>query len=198
MSPPGHPPPDDRSTRLRGAIRWLVMGCIGALTTLSIFAAMALSIDATEILQRMFRLFPLIQTELSTTEECQGEGSHLPAPVLIEGIVGHLNDGAFRPLPDTEVTGDDSVSRSVVLEISNEGGFRFATTFPSEAPSPCSLDERSTGGETQLLIFQALGCRERRVPVTRAWVPHRIVLECPSRQGIPPRTTGRDLRDENV
>lgn len=183
MFPPNDPPPDDRSARIRGAIRWIFAVCIGVFTTLSIFGAMALSIDATAIVERMFRYFPLIPAEISTTDECQTDDADGPAPVLIEGVVGHLDDGAFRPLPDSEVTGDDSVSRTVVLELSHEGEFRFATSFPSDAPSPCGRDESSTGGESQLLIFRAPGCSERRVPVTRAWVPHRVVLECPSRRG---------------
>ena len=179
MSPLDESPPDDRSTRIRGALRWLLAVCIGVLTTASIFAVMALSLDATAIVERMFRYFPLTQTELSTTDECRTDDSDLPAPVLIEGVVGRLDAGAFRPLPDTEVVGDDAVSRAVAVELSDAGEFRFATTFPSDAPSPCGGDEPATGAETQLLVFRAPGCTERRVPVTRAWVSHRIVLECP-------------------
>jgi hypothetical protein len=182
MPGPDDPSPDDRSTRIRGAIRWLVTGAIGVLTTLSIFAAMAFSLDATDLVGRLFRLFPLTQTELATTDECRTDASHLPAPVLIEGVVGHLSGGAFRPLGDAAALGDDSVTRAVAVEISAGGAFRFATTFPSDAPSPCGPG-RPTGGESQVLTFQAPGCIERRVPVTRAWVPHSIVLACPERRG---------------
>ena len=74
--------------------------------------------------------------------------------------------------------GRNAISDAIAVEVSGDGRFQFVTSFRSEAPSPCGEQVAPSGGEGQYLVFNALGCAERRVPVTRAWVTHRVVLDC--------------------
>jgi hypothetical protein len=149
---------------------------IGVAMTVCVFIAMSTLAEGPSILQRLFRIFPLIFAEVSTTDECA-------RPVLnnvlsIEGTVGTIGDAGFRPLADAEVIGSNAISDAVEVEVASDGRFRFATTFRDEAPSPCGEQVVASGGERQRLVFRAPGCAERRVPVTRAWVTHRVILDC--------------------
>ena len=98
--------------------------------------------------------------------------------LTIEGTVGRNDGSGFQPLPDAVVVGQNAISDSIAVEVSGDGRFQFVTSFRNEAPSPCGEQVAPDGGEAQLLIFDAPGCAERRVPVTRAWVTHRVVLDC--------------------
>jgi hypothetical protein len=176
MSGSNDSPAPRRSPRHRGAVRLVAAAGVGVLTTALIFVVMALLIDPTALVDRMFRIFPLIQTELAADEACE-DGPLLRA-VTIEGVVGHIRDGVLRPLRDVEVVGGERESEAVPVDVSADGSFRFATAFPDAAPSPCDGRQRAPVAVAQQLFFRAPGCAERRVPITRAWVPHAIVLDC--------------------
>jgi hypothetical protein len=170
-TPPPHSP-------LRSATRWAVAGAVGAGITLGLFVAMSVVTEGTSLLERVFRLFPLIRAEISTTDECAAAGRSLPEVVPIAGTVGTDDGGGFRPLADAQITGRNAISDAIDVEVDGNGTFRFATSFPSDAPSPCAESGAATGGERQQLVVRAPGCAERRVPVTRAWVAHRVLLDC--------------------
>lgn len=176
MPTPLDPPADSRSARLRGALRWLVALAVGGATTLGLFALMAGVVDATWIVQRMFRIFPLTQTPFASDEDCSERA--LWRAVAIEGVVGTLRGGALRPLPGMRAEGHDPVSGTVAVDVAADGSFRFAAAFADEAPSACAGAATRTSGPPPRLVFRAPHCKERVVPVTAAWVPHAIVLDC--------------------
>ena len=178
MTAPPTPPPERPPSPLRGAVRWLVAGAVGVAITSCVFVAMSLVTEGTSILEQMFRIFPLTRGEVSTTDECARADSVLGDAITIEGTVGTKSGDGFRPLAGAEVIGSNAISDAIAVEVSGEGRFRFVTSFRSEAPSPCGERVAPSGGERQRLVFRAPGCAERRVPVTRAWVPHRVVLDC--------------------
>ena len=176
---PGPPPSPERSrSPLRGVARWLVAGAVGAAITLGVFVAMAALTEGRSLLDRMFRIFPLTSAGLSTTDECARADTIAGSAVIIEGTVGTNRGGRFQPLPDAEAIGSNAISDAIAVELAGDGRFRFVTSFPGEAPAPCVDETAPTGGERQQLVFRAPGCRERRVPVTRAWVAHPVVLDC--------------------
>jgi hypothetical protein len=159
-----------------------VAGGIGAGTTLGLFFAMSAVVDGTSILQRIFRIFPLIRAEISSTDECARAGTVLSNALAIEGTVGTSSGDGFRPLANAEIIGRNAISDAIAVDVSGDGRFRFVTSFESDAPSPCGERVAATGGDRQQLLFRAPGCAPRRVPVTRAWVPHRVLLDC---TGVP-------------
>ena len=72
-------------------------GGIGAGTTLGLFFAMSAVVDGTSILQRIFRIFPLIRAEISSTDECAQAGTALSNALAIEGTIGTSSgDGSTR------------------------------------------------------------------------------------------------------
>lgn len=172
------PPPGPPPSHWRSAARWLLAAGVGAGITLALFIAMSVVVEGTAILERMFRLFPLQRAEISSTDECARPDRVLANAVTIEGTVGSFDGDGFRPLPDARVTGRNALSDAIDVEVDGDGRFRFVTSFRSEAPSPCGDESAPTGGERQQLVLRAPGCAERSVPVTRAWVDHRVVLDC--------------------
>ena len=158
---------------LAAILRWLVAASLATLVTLVIFIAMTRMIDGTWLLDSLIRVFPLTQTEIPPGDECS------PSPLLgpaisIEGVVGRYRDGDFDPLPAAEVVGHNALGKEVLVEVSEHGIFRFVTAFADESPSPCPR----VPTRDQKLRIRADGCQERSVPVTRAWLPHRVLLEC--------------------
>jgi hypothetical protein len=166
---------------VRSAIRWIVAGGVGAASALALFAAMAASIEGVDIVERLFRIFPLTQTVLPDTDECGADGtaSHLAVP--IEGVVGHLRDDGMAPLPDATVVGENAITGTMPVDVSSNGTFRFVAAFPNDEPSACRDAESVTEGAPQQLVVRAPGCAERIVPVTAAWVPHTVLLDCAGR-----------------
>jgi len=172
--------PDDDSDppRFRSALRYLIAGAIGGATALGIFATMAWTFDVSSIVMRMFRIFPLIQTSLEGEGAC--DESDLWQAVIIEGAVGTLRNGELQALPGASAEGRDGSDRVVPIDIAADGSFRYVAAFPNEAPTTCDRGERSPIGPPPTLVVRAPGCAERVVPITRAWVPHAISLDCSS------------------
>jgi hypothetical protein len=180
MVAPNDPETERRFPLLRGLLRWLVAGGVGALASLALFVGMGWLLDTSHLMDRLFRVFPLKQTVLDADEAC-GDTPLLRA-VTIEGVVGTLRAGRLQPLVDAEVRSDGPGSGTRPVEVSGDGGFRLVAAFPDDRPSPCDTGARSATAPVQHLIVRAPGCSERRVPITRAWVPHAVLLECPDRR----------------
>jgi hypothetical protein len=159
-------------------LRWLVAGGLATVVTLALFVAMTHMIDGTAILESLIRVFPLIQIELPPPDEDCSDGPRLDNAVYIEGVLGHYASGTFRPLGDAEIFGLNALGNEQLVEVSETGVFRFVTAFPSQAPSPCPVAEVIP----QRLRIRAEGCQERSIPVTPAWIPHRVLLQCPGRE----------------
>jgi len=159
---------------------WLAAGGVGAAITACLFVLMAVLVDASDLVARMFRIFPLSQTEVSPNDSCAIPS--LRRAITIEGVVGRLRAGTLQPLPDAAILSDDPLSGRRTVEVSAEGSFRFVAGFPDDAPAPCGDTERPAIDTVQHLVIRAAGCTERTLPVTRAWVPHTILLDCPARE----------------
>lgn len=158
---------------MMAALRWLVAGGLATAVTVLIFATMTRLVDGSWILDKIIRVFPLHQTQLTPEDECDAVPP-LGGAVTIHGVVGSYRDGVFHPLPQARIVGRTALGAESEVEVDPNGVFRFATAFPNEAPSLCPPPETVD----QQLRIQAPGCRERTVPVTRAWVPHRVLLDC--------------------
>jgi len=180
MIGPDEPAPPGRHPFLRAALRWLMAACVGSVASLSIFVLMTRVVDASGLVDRLFRVFPLIRTELDPDEAC-GDASLLRA-VSVDGVVGTLRDGRVEPLADAVVVSEDARSGPRPVDVSAEGRFRVVAAFPDDRPSACPPGERAAAGAALHLVVNAPGCSERRVPVTQAWVPHSVLLECPDRR----------------
>jgi len=172
---PPHPP----APAARAALRWLVAAAIGGGTSIALFVGMATAIDAVDIVERMFRIFPLTQTILTDADACASDEISSHRAVPIEGVVGFWRGETFIPLADAEVTGENAVTGAVPVEVGADGAFRFVAAFPNEAAAACGGAPAEAA--PQGLSVRAPGCANRRVPVTGAWVPHAIALECPER-----------------
>lgn len=172
---------DARWLRVRAAIRWLVAGSVGLAVTLSLFVAMAASLNGVDIVGRLFRIFPLTQTAITSPDECAegGIASHLA--VAIEGVVGHLRGDQLTPLSDADLIGDNAITGETPVDVADDGSFRFIAAFPNDDPAACRETKPLKAGATQRLIIRAPGCTERIIPVTAAWVPHAILLDCETR-----------------
>lgn len=180
------PRPEDRNThsqwpQVRGALRWLVAGAIGAAVTLSLFVAMAAAIDGVDIAERLFRIFPLKQVAASATDECAAGGAPPHLAVPIEGVVGRLRDDQLAPLSDVIAMGDNAITGATPVDVSSDGSFRFVAAFRDDAPSTCPESRPAMEDAPQQLTFRAAGCVERIIPVTAAWVPHTVLLDCTDR-----------------
>ena len=161
-------------------LRWLVAGSLATVVTFALFIAMVRLVDGSSLLESLIWVFPLTQTELPASDDC-ADGPPLAAAVEIEGLVGHYEDGElgseFHPLRDAEIVARDRFGRESAVEVSLSGAFRFVTAFPSDEPSRCELPNTSS----QRLLIRARGCRERNVPITASWIPHRVLLDCSER-----------------
>jgi len=143
---------------------------VAATVTVALFGAMLGAVDGQWILDTLIRVFPLGSQEVA--------GGDLPAlppnrhavSVEIEGTVGRLEGDRFVPIGDAEISGAYASGDRRPIEVGPGGAFRFEAIFPDASATRPSV--------TQLLV-RSPGCRERRVPVTRAWlVPRRILLDC--------------------
>jgi hypothetical protein len=91
-------------------------------------------------------------------------------------------DGSKVPeVPDVSETSGVSEESTRTVEVSAEGVFRFVTAFASNAPSACGPAPDSAPRANRELVIRAEGCTERRIPVTSAWIPHRVLLDCAAR-----------------
>jgi len=173
---------DDRSNawwiRIRATIRWLVAGGVGVTITIALFVVMAAALSGVDIVGRMFRIFPLTRTAVVGSDECADGGiaAHLAVP--IEGVVGYLRNDQVIPLFDADLIGDNAVTGETPVEVAKDGSFRFIAAFPNPDPAACRESEPLKDGAAQRLTVRARGCTERIVPVTAAWVPHAILLDC--------------------
>ncbi len=154
-------------------LRWLMAGSVATVVTLVIFIAMTKMIDGTELLEGLVRIFPLTQTEISPPDECPAVPLLGPA-ISIEGAVGRYRNGEFEPLAGAQVVGQNALGNAVDIEVSEQGIFRFVTAFADQAPTACPIVPTSD----QNLQIRASGCKDRSVPITRAWLPHRVLLDC--------------------
>lgn len=181
MRDPDRDPVANERSPLRGALRWVVAVPIAVFVVGSLFFVMASLVDGTWLVEALMRVFPLKERELTPEERCEMERLQGAPAITIEGNVGYLDKRSFVPLPDAEIRGEQGLAAIRDVEVDAEGRFRLVTALPF-VPSPECADQ--TPGRTAAaprLFFQAPGCRERRVPVTAAWVPRRIVLVCPDR-----------------
>ncbi len=156
-----------------GLIRWLLYASLAMACTLLIFIGMTRMVDGSWIIDKLIWVFPLTLTQIEPADDCDG-GPALGSAVRIEGIVGHYRGRGFEPLPNAEVLGYDARGDAIPIEVSERGAFTFATAFQRDEPSGCP----TTPAAKQRLRIRARGCAERSVPVTRAWRPHRVLLEC--------------------
>lgn len=161
---------------MMAVLRWLVAGGFATVVTLLLFATMTRLVDGSWILDSLIRVFPLQQTQLPPEDECAAIPP-LGGAVTIEGVVGRYRDGVFQPLPEAHIVGRTALGVDAEVEVAENGIFRFATAFPNQLPPTCPPPETVE----QRLRIRASGCEERVVPVTRAWIPHRVLLDCPAR-----------------
>jgi hypothetical protein len=178
--------PDDRNARpirahLRSALRWLVAGSVGVAVSFSLFVMMVTAINGTDIVDRLFRYFPLIQVSVTVDDEC-AEGEPPPhLAVAIEGVIGYMRGDELKYLSDAVVRGENAVTGATEVDVSGDGTFRFIAAFPDNAPSACPAGAAVMKEKPQQLVIRASRCVDRRVPITAAWVPHTILLDCPDR-----------------
>ncbi len=159
--------------------RWLVAATAATVITALLFGAMTRLADGRWLVDRLVRIFPLEQTVLPEEDDCSGQPL-LDAAITIEGIVGtRSRDEGFQPLTRAEIVGHDALGASRSVQVEPGGIFRFVTAFASGAPSSCP----APSPKPQRLEIRATGCRARSVPVTPAWVPHRVLLECEPDRG---------------
>jgi hypothetical protein len=181
MSGPSGYPSDEQPGLLKSLLRWAVAAAVATLVTLVLFTVMTRLIDGTWILEGLIRVFPLSTAQVTPEDECAIDEATARPAVSIAGEVGYYANGSFVPLPDARIQGDDGARPPHPVEVAADGAFRFVTAFPDETPSPCRYDGEKPPAETQWLIVGAEGCSERRVPVTRAWVSHRVLIPCRDR-----------------
>ena len=177
MPGPTGPPSRRRSLLSYGVVRWTIAATIGATVTAGLFVAMTRLIDGSWIIDKMLRVFPLEQTE--QVDPCEVWKAE-QVLVTIEGTVGYLGRTGFVALPDAEMVGKHRYAPSQRVEVTGTGGFRFVTPFEEQRPQSCSEPGRPPAPSPRLLI-QARGCSTRSVPVTRNWLPHRVLLDCEAR-----------------
>lgn len=155
---------------LEALLRWGIAGSAAAIVTVALFGAMIGAVDGEWILETLIRVFPLGTQKV-------GEGD-LPAlrpdrdavSVEIEGTIGTLAGDRFVPLGDAEIVGAQASGDRRPIEVGPGGAFRLEAIFP---------DANATRASVTQLVIRSPGCRERRVPVTRAWrYPRRITLDC--------------------
>lgn len=169
-----------RSPVLHELLRWLVAIPIAAVVAGALFVAMAALVDGSWLVERLIRVFPLREKTLTPEERCELATLRSAPAVTIEGTVGTRIDGHFVPLADAEVRGEGGIAAGGDVEVGADGRFRLATALPVDAPPECP----QAATPTPQLVVGAPGCILRRVPVTPAWVPHRIVLSCPRRDAV--------------
>ncbi len=178
MHGPTGRPSRRRSLLSYGVVRWTIAATVGAMVTAGLFVGMTRMIDGSWILDKMLRVFPLEQTEPVDPCEVWGQEQTL---VTIEGTVGYLGQTGFVALPDAEMIGEHGHAPRQRVEVSDTGGFRFVTPFEEQRPEKCAeLGEPQQPPSARLLI-RAPGCKPRSVPVTRSWLPHRVLLDCEAR-----------------
>lgn len=177
MSGGSGPSSRKRSFLSYAPVRWGLAASIGASVTVLLFVGMTRVIDGSWILDKVLRVFPLELTEaVDPCEEWQAESTL----VTIEGTVGYLGPAGFVALPDARMMGEHVHAPPQRVEVSAGGTFRFVTPFEGQRPERCGETPSRTGASPRLLI-QAPGCAARSVPVTRNWLPHRVLLDCEAR-----------------
>jgi hypothetical protein len=167
-----------KSGWLQELLRWSIAAAVAIGMTLAIFIAMTRMIDGSDILATIVRIFPLSFASPEDQGACEDE---LPNAVTIGGSVGYYGAEGFEPLIDAEIFREGARGGQQSVGVSADGVFRFVTAFASEAPTRCPRDDGFDPNTAQQLRLRAPGCTERSVPVTRAWLPHRVLLECSER-----------------
>jgi len=166
-----------RSVLHHGLVRWGSAAVVGVTVTLVLFLIMTRLVTGSWILEAMIRVFPLVQTPI--VDPCD-PGEARRTPISIDGVVGYYAGTEFVPLPDAAIVGEHRAAEGQPVPVSPEGIFRFATDFPEERPAECGEPEREDTPSKRLIV-RAPGCVGRIVPIVRAWVPHRVLLECDAR-----------------
>ena len=177
MRGPTDLPSRRRSLLAHGFVRWTLAAIIGVTVTAALFVTMTRLIDGSWIIDKMLRVFPLEQTALVDPCEVWEAEQTL---VTIEGTVGYHGRKGFVALPDAEMVGKHGAAPPQRVEVGRSGGFRFVTPFDEQRPERCEEAGSSEASSPRLLI-QAPGCSARSVPVTRNWLPHRVLLDCKAR-----------------
>jgi hypothetical protein len=158
-------------------VRWTIAVIIGVAVTAGLFVSMTRMIDGAWILDQMLRVFPLEQTEFGDLCEVWEQEQTL---VTIEGTVGYFGRAGFVALPEAQMIGEHGHAPPQRVEVSDTGGFRFVTAFEEQRPERC-VERGSPEPPSPRLQIQAPGCSTRSVPVTRNWLPHRVLLDCEAR-----------------
>ena len=177
MHGPAGPPSRRRPLLSYGVVRWTIAAIIGSTVTAGLFVSMTRMIDGSWILDQMLRVFPLEQTEFVDPCEVWEREQTL---VTIEGTVGYLGRAGFVALPEAQMIGEHGDAPRQRVEVSDAGGFRFVTPFEEQRPEKC-VEAGSPEPPSPRLLIQAPGCSTRSVPVTRNWLPHRVLLDCEER-----------------
>ncbi len=163
------------------AIRWLVSATVAGSVTAFLFLSMTRLVSGEWLYEGLLRIFPLGNG--SPSSECL-EMVGEPAAVTIEGEIGYLESGSFVPIRDGVIVGGEGEDAMLLGRTSSNGGFEVELRFAAETPTSCEDRQpapRATR-RSRMLTLRAPGCTERRVPITPAWVPHRVILECQERE----------------
>lgn len=158
-------------------LRWLISALMGVgVSFLMVVFVMSTFRDTSGFIT----VLKAIPTAFTPTAEgdCEALLESGADPVRIGGTVGTRRAGVFQPLPGVEIVerskrGEELLGRSGphgVFEV--EARFRWDQLVHCGKPAP-----RSNEG-SKSVIFRAPGCTPRNVPVTRNWIPHRVLLEC--------------------
>lgn len=177
MHGPTGPPSRKRSILSYAAVRWTLAAIVGVTVTAMLFVGMTRMIDGAWILERVLRVFPLEQSEpLDPCEIWQAEQTL----VAIEGAIGYAGRAGFVALPDARIVGKHGHAPPQQVDVSGAGSFRFLTPFEEQRPESCA-EPGSAAAPLPRLLVQAPGCLTRSVPISRNWLPHRVLLDCEAR-----------------
>ncbi|MBW2274425.1 MAG: hypothetical protein JRG96_14230 [Deltaproteobacteria bacterium] len=178
MSRPTGIPPENQTRPFPEALRWLVAVCVASAVTVGLLFMMTGLVDPSSIVMHLVRLYPLTQAAPCPEEGCATPSPVLPVAVTIEGSVGYRAEGRIMPLGAAEIVAERPNGKNRKVEVDADGKFQFVTGWPIASPSPPGSESRRRGSSTPQLLIRAPGCTERRVPVTRAWIPRLILLSC--------------------
>ncbi len=162
-------------------IRWVVSASVAGSVTALLFLTMTRLVSGEWLYQGLLRIFPLDQG--APGKECLeivGEG----ATVTIEGELGYYDAGRFVSIADGELFEMTGGEATLLGRTSDSGGFEVELRFAADTPASCrdpAAPRPRPADRSRTISLRAPGCAERRVPITPAWVPHRVILDCAER-----------------
>ncbi len=159
-------------------VRWVVSAAVAGTVTTAIFLAMTRLVSGEWLLAGLLRIFPL-GTSAPAVDCLELVGRS--APVKIEGELVALEEGRFVPIADGTIFAGRGPEAAPLGRTDAKGAFEIVLAFPLEAPASCRERVEAAPVRSRTITLRAPGCVERRVPVTPAWVPHQVVLDCGER-----------------